>query len=140
MLVTTQMDVIANLQRTMETLNAQLDHNGSDTSITTSSYQKQIKTRQSPRKSRRNHRKHSSKSGSDQDMQKSPALAIEDDQAQKSPDASHASMDEAEGELDRGIHDDSISETMAHEYESTQSNIASPSRSISPVANANHDL
>ena len=142
-LVVSQMEVIANLRKTMETLNAKLNHNSNDTSVTTNSYCKQAKTGQSPRKSKhKNRHTHSSDSGSDQDMAKPPNPGKDNLSTQSQHDnTSHASMDDAAGELDGGINDDDISETMAQEYEANIATISSPSRSTSPEAqNINHDL
>ena len=55
LLVGSQMEVIDNLQKAMDALNAKLDNNGSDTTIITNSYRKNAKTGQSPKNNRTRH-------------------------------------------------------------------------------------
>ena len=133
------MEVIANLQKTMETLNAKLNTEGSDTSVTTNSYRKRIKTRQSPQKQKlRNRHSSSSNSGSDQEMAKPPdpttANHTKTNTHQKQDDK--ATMDADESKLYGGIEDNNISETMAQEYSADHSSTETSSQ----MAHSNDDL
>ena len=130
------MEVIANLQKTMETLNAKLENNGSDTSVTTNSYRKQAKTGQSPRKNKSHGQGHSSDSDSDLEMAKPPDPGKE---SQCLPCTNDATV-MGEASINGGIHNDNTSKTMIHEFEGANAKTESQSDSSSPlVDNRNND-
>ena len=105
------MEIIANLQKTLEALDAKLDTNGSDTSVTTNSYRKHAKTGQSPCKN--NMRQDSSSdSESDHEMDKQPDMQETADPLITQTEEAHISMEDDATELNGGIQDDNISETM----------------------------
>ena len=111
-LVGSQMEVIANLQKTMEALNAKLEQDGSDTSFTTNTYQKRAKTGQRPRKTLAR-QDLSSNSESNHEMVKPPNPHI----ASTIPTDNNATdMDAGESELDGGIQDVDINESMLSGY------------------------
>ena len=139
-LVGSQMEVIANLQKTMEALNTKLDHDGSDTSVTTNSYQKRVKTGPSPRKAIAARQEFSSDSDSDQDMDK-PLDTQEAHSGNPRTGAEDSTMDAAANDLNGGIHDDDITETILPEYDDTQENCMLSSDSASQEASQDdHDL
>ena len=105
------MEIIANLQKTLEALNAKLDNDGSDTSVTTNSYCKRAKTGPSPRKNNRR-QESSSESNSDHEMDKQPETHKTEDPILGQTDEAHISMEDDATVLNGGIQDDDISESM----------------------------
>ena len=137
-LVGSQMEVIANLQKTMEALNAKLkkENDGSDTLVTTNSYHKRAKTGQSPRK-----KGHTSDSNSDQDMLKITDGHNDNDVPRNSPAITAADllMGTNNNDLNGRINDDDITGTLLQ-----HPNIAdTPDPSSKPLhlmADEDHDL
>ena len=139
-LVGSQMEVIANLQKTMEALNAKLDHDGSNTSGTTNSYRKRVKTGPSPRKTITSRQEFSSESESDHDMDK-PQDSHEAHSGNPRTGDEDSTMDAAASDLNGGIHDDDITESILPDYDDTQENGTLSSDSIGQEApQDDHDL
>ena len=130
------MEVIANLQKTMEALNAKLDNDGSDTSVTTNSYRKRAKTGQSPRKPNKNQQDLSSDSESDQEMAKA---ANSNSPNRLLLDHPKASMDANAVDIYGGIQDDNITATMEQNDEEHQTHTTSASDPISHAADRDDD-
>ena len=114
------MEVIANLQKTMEALNAKLDNDGSNTLVTTNSYWKHAKTGQSPRNNKKTHQEFSSNSESNQEMAKAP-----DPNDPSNPlliDNTETSMDAGAGNIIGGIQDEDITKAMVQNYDEHKTN------------------
>ena len=111
-LVGSQMEVIANLQKTMEALNAKLDHDGSDTSVTTNSYRKRVKTGPSPCKTNFTHAKLSSESDLDHEMCKPSDNLVDEQLTQPNKVDETTNMVDDERDINGGIQDDDISKTL----------------------------
>ena len=134
------MEVIANLQKTMEALNAKLDHDGSDTLVTTNSYQKRVKTGPSPRKTITSRQEFSSKSKSDHDMD-IPQDSQEAHSGNPRTGDEDSTMDAAASDFNGDIHNDDITESILPDYDDTQENCTLSSDSISQEApHDDHDL
>ena len=117
------MEVIANLQKTMEALNAKLDTDGSDTSVTTNSYRKRAKTGQSPRKKSQTQHELSSDSDSDQEMNKPPDPTKNEDPHNHPRLEAGIPMDTGASELNGGINDEDIHEIMSHDDNPTKNHL-----------------
>ena len=108
----------------MEALNAKLDNDGSDTSVTTNSYRKRAETGQSPQKLKAQ-QDASSDSESDHEMDKPSGTHNTNKPSSALAEVNTSLVEDDANEINGGIHDDDISKMMLQAQDNSKDNLLS---------------